>query len=120
MPIKKKKSAKKKNKKATKPQKPTPKALLEPKAALALGQEPPFLGNDRAVEIACKCAATSAANLFRTLSQMGVNGIAFQQCVFGAVKAAGYSIGIDLIPDAPSSKLVDVVTVIQNAKKVTV
>jgi hypothetical protein len=32
--------------------------------------------------------------------------------------SAGYIIGIDLIPDAPSSKLVDVVNVIKNAKNV--
>jgi hypothetical protein len=107
----------KKPKKAARPQKPTAKLALKAKAVGAPVQDLPFLGNDRAVDIVCACANSTAANLFRTLSQCGVNGNSFQQCVFGEIKSKHYIIGIDLIPDAPSSKLIDVVNVIQNAKR---
>jgi hypothetical protein len=107
----------KKPKKAARPQKPTAKLALKAKAVGAPVQDLPFLGNDRAEEIVLGCANTVSDNLSRTLSQLGVNGVSFQRCVFGAIKKAGYIIGIDSIPNAPTSKLVDVSDVIQNAKK---
>src|SRR5580658_5509426 len=92
------------------------KALLAPMSVAVEGQDQPFLGNPRAVVTVCHCANTSPVNLFHTLNQLGVNGIAFQQCVFGTIISLGYSIEVDTIPDAPTSRLVDVVNVIQNAK----
>lgn len=91
--------------------------LLAPMSAEADGQDLPFLGHARAVVTVCNCANTSPANLFSTLDQLGVNGLSFQQCVFGSVISLGYSIDVDTIPDAPTSTLVSVVDVIQNAPK---
>jgi hypothetical protein len=78
-----------------------------------------FLGHARAVLIVCKCANTVPANLPRTLAELGVNGIPFQQSVRTAVKAAGYAIGADDVPGAPGTRLVQVVTIIQNARRNT-
>jgi hypothetical protein len=77
----------------------------------------PCLGHARAVVIACTCANTIPANLPRTLAELGVNGIPFQQCVRTGVKTAGYAIGADDIPSAPGTRLIHVVTVIQNAAR---
>lgn len=76
-----------------------------------------FLGHARAVVIVCKCANTIPANLARTLAELGVNGIPFQQSIRTAVKAAGYALGPDEVPGAPGTRLVQVVTVIQNARR---
>jgi hypothetical protein len=76
-----------------------------------------FLGHAEAVVIVCKCANTIPANLARTLSELGVNGIPFQQAVRTAVTAAGFAIGADEVPGAPGTRLVQVVTVIQNARR---
>jgi hypothetical protein len=78
----------------------------------------PYLGHARAVVIACTCASTVPANLPRTLAELGVNGIPFQQCVRTGVSTAGYTIGADDIPNAPNTRLVHVVTVIQNARRI--
>jgi hypothetical protein len=77
----------------------------------------PYLGHARAVVIACSCAKTIPANLPRTLVELGVNGIAFEQCVRTRVRIAGYAIGPDDIPNAPGTRLIQVVTVIQNARR---
>jgi hypothetical protein len=76
-----------------------------------------FLGHARAIVIVCACAGTDPSNLPRTLTQLGVNGIAFQTCVFNVVTKAGFTIDINDIPDAGTSTLLDVVTAIQNAPK---
>ena len=90
--------------------------LLAPMAA-SEGMQDPFLGHARAVVIACACAGTSPTNLARSLAQLGVNGIPFQKCVFNGVKQAGFSIGIDNIPNSPATTLLQVVTVIQSASR---
>jgi hypothetical protein len=76
-----------------------------------------FLGHAQAVVIVCKCANTVPANLARTLNELAVNGIPFQQAIRTAVKAAGYAIGADDVPGAPGTRLVQVVTIIQNARR---
>ena len=91
--------------------------LLAPMSVQAEGQDLPFLGHARAVVTVCNCANTSPANLFSTLDQLGVNGLSFQQCVFGTIISLGYAIDVDTIPDAPASTLISVVDVIQNAPK---
>jgi hypothetical protein len=91
------------------------KVLLGPMHAQAAGQDTDVLGYSKAVVTVCHCANTSPANLFSTLDQLGVNGIAFQQCVFGSIKTLGYSIDVDSIPDAPSSTLISVIDAITNA-----
>ena len=78
----------------------------------------PFLGHARAVVIACNCANTIPVNLPRTLAELGVDGLPFQQCVCRAVRTTGYAIRIDDIPNAPETRLIQVVTVIQNAQRV--
>ena len=77
----------------------------------------PFLGHARAVVIVTTSAKTDATNLPRSLSQLGVNGPSFQKDVFDGVKHAGYKIGLDQIPDAPSTTLIEAVNVIQQAPK---
>jgi hypothetical protein len=67
--------------------------------------------------IVCHCANTIPANLPRTLAELGLHGIPFQQCVRTGVMAAGYTIGADDIPNAPGTRLIQVVTVIQNARR---
>lgn len=101
----------------SKPPRLDQKTLLGPMSVEADGQDLPFLGHPRAVNTVCICANTSQLNLFRTLSELGVDGIPFQICVFGTVKRLGYSIDVDDIPDAPDSTLISVVNVIQNAPK---
>lgn len=81
------------------------------------GQDLPFLGHDRAVGIVTACAKTSRLNLSRTLSELGVDGISFQQCVFQGINDLGYEIGIDDIPDSPDTALIKVVSAIQNAPR---
>jgi hypothetical protein len=78
----------------------------------------PFLGHARAVQIVCKCANTVPENLARTLEELGVNGIPFQQAVRMGVTAAGYAIGADDVPGAPGTRLAKVVTIIQNARRI--
>jgi hypothetical protein len=78
----------------------------------------PFLGHAAAVVIVCNCGNTSPVNLPRTLAELGVDGLPFQQCVNKAVRTAGYAIRIDDIPNAPQTRLIQVVTVIQNAPRV--
>jgi hypothetical protein len=78
----------------------------------------PFLGHARAVVIVCNCGNTSPVNLPRTLAELGVDGLPFQLCVTRAVRTAGYAIRIDDIPNAPETRLIQVVTVIQNAPRV--
>ena len=77
----------------------------------------PFLGHAQAVAIVTTAAKTDASNLPRSLSQLGVNGPSFQQDVFERVKHAGYKMGLDQIPDAPSTTLIAAVNVIQQAPK---
>ena len=95
-----------------------PAALLAPMHPTeAPEHDLPFLGHPRAVVIVTMAANTSPTNLARSLAQLGVNGIPFQKAVFQGVVGLGYSIEIDAIPDAPSTTLIQVVTVIQNAPK---
>jgi len=65
----------------------------------------------------CSCANTIPANLPRTLAELGVDGLPFQECVRRAVRTAGYAIRFDDIPNAPQTRLIQVVTVIQNAPR---
>jgi hypothetical protein len=76
-----------------------------------------FLGHAQAVIIVCKCANTVPANLARTLNELAVNGTPFQQAVRTAVKAAGYSLASDDVPGGPGTRLIQVVTIIQNARR---
>ena len=78
----------------------------------------PFLGHARAVVIVCNCGNTSPVNLPRTLAELGVDGLPFLLCVNRAVRTVGYAIRIDDIPNAPETRLIQVVTVIQNAPRV--
>lgn len=95
-----------------------PTALLAPMhPAAAAEQDLPFLGHPRAVVIVTMAANTSPTNLARSLAQLGVNGISFQKAVFKGVVAVRYSINIDAIPNSPTTTLIQVVTVIQNAPK---
>ena len=82
-------------KKTPKPKHLDHRTLLSPMSVQAVGQDLPFLGHARAVVTVCTCANTSPANLFSTLEQLGVNGIPFQQCVFGTITSLGYSIDVD-------------------------
>jgi rhodanese-related sulfurtransferase len=77
--------------------------------------KPPVLGHAKAIVIVCAAANTSPSNLARSLTQLGVNGIAFQKSVFDGVTKAGYTIKLDDIPNSPDTTLIQVVTVIQNA-----
>ena len=79
------------------------------------GEQSPTLGFARAVDIVCKAANSDQHNLSRTLSELGVDGISFQGTVFNGIARAGYTIAIDSIPDAPSSTLLSVAAVIENA-----
>ena len=90
-------------------------ALFHPNAATE--HDLPFLGYARAVIIVTAAAKTDASNLPRTLAQLGVNGISFQKSVFKGVKAAGYEIGMDAIPNADDTKLSGAAKVIQNAPR---
>jgi hypothetical protein len=76
-----------------------------------------YLGHARAVTIVCTSAKTIPANLPRTLEELGVNGIPFQQAIRTAVKAAGYTLGPEDVPGAPGTRLIQVVTIIQNARR---
>ncbi len=80
-------------------------------------QDLPYLGHARAVVIVCTCANTSPLNLSRTLGELGVDGIPFQQCVYGSVTYLNYVIGMDQIPNSPETMLITVADVIQNALK---
>jgi hypothetical protein len=80
--------------------------------------KPPKLGHAKAIVIVCAAANTGPGNLSRTLSQLGVNGVAFKKSVFDGVSQAGYTIPFDQIPNAPTTVLFTVVTVIQNADAV--
>jgi len=116
------KSPKSKGTKARKPRAPKSphvdhKLLLEPMSVQAVGQDLPYLGYPRAVVTVTHCANTAPSNLFSTLDQLGLNGLSFQQCVYGSIISLGYSIDVDTIPDAPSSTLNDVIAVIENAPK---
>jgi hypothetical protein len=112
MPAKKSSSAAAKNR-AAKDLKNT--AAKDPKERARTAD--PFLGHAQAVTIVCGCAKTIPANLARTLDELGVNGMPFQQSVRIAVRAAGYAIGADDVPGAPGTRLVQVVTIIQNARR---
>jgi hypothetical protein len=89
--------------------------LLAPLHADVTGQD--VLGHAAAITIVCACANTSPLNLPRTLAELGVNGTAFQACVFRGVTKAGYRIRMDDIPNSPSTTLISVVIAIQNAPK---
>jgi hypothetical protein len=89
--------------------------LLEPLHADVTGHE--VLGHAAAITIVCACANTSPLNLPRTLAELGVNGTSFQACVFNGVTNAGFQIGMDDIPDAPTTTLISAVIAIQNAPK---
>ncbi len=91
--------------------------LLEPMRADTSGGDLPFLGHARAVVIVTFCAKTTPANLSRTLAELGVDGIAFQSCVFEGIRKAGYRMDIDDIPDSSDTTLIRVVFVIQNAPR---
>ena len=93
----------------------THEALLGPLNAEATGQD--VLGHGTAVIIVCACANTGPLNLPRTLAELGVNGNAFQVCVFNGVRHAGYEIGLDDIPDSPTTTLIAAVKAIENAPK---
>jgi len=80
-------------------------------------QDLAFLGHARAVVIVCSCANTTPVNLSNTLQEAGVDGNSFQTCVFSSVIELGYSIRIDDIPDSPDTKLIKVVSIIQNSPK---
>lgn len=92
-------------------------SLIAPMHVDAVGQDLPYLGHARAVVIVCTCANTTPLNLSRTLAELGVDGIPFQQCVYGSVTYLGYVIEMDKIPDSPDTKLIQVVDVIQNAPR---
>jgi hypothetical protein len=89
--------------------------LLKDLGTAADGDTSGVLGNARAVVIVTACANTSPLNLSRTLSELGVDGIAFQGCVFNGVSRAGFSIELDDIPDSDDTTLVDAVGEIQDA-----
>lgn len=91
--------------------------LLAPISSNAPGGDLPVLGHARAVVIVTFCAKTTPANLSRTLAELGVDGISFQKCVFTGVRNAGYQIDIDDIPNSSDTKLIKVVSVIQNAPR---
>lgn len=88
------------------------KAGSEPAAADAS-----TLGYDAAVGIVCAAAGVDAHNLSRTLNQLGINGVSFQQAVWNGIRKAGFVFSIDAIPNDPSTMLVDVVSAIQDATK---
>jgi hypothetical protein len=77
----------------------------------------PFLGHGQAVSIVCASARTIPANLARTLGELGVSGAPFQHSVRCAVTAAGYTLGVEDVPAAPGTRLIQVVTIIQNARR---
>ena len=77
----------------------------------------PFLGHGRAVSIVCASARTIPANLARTLEELGLSGPPFQHSVRCAVTAAGYTLGAEDVPAAPGTRLIQVVTTIQNARR---
>jgi hypothetical protein len=85
--------------------------------SVSLENDLPFLGHPRAVVIVTTAARTDASNLPRSLSQLGVNGASFQQEVFDGVKHTGYMIGLDQIPAAPSTLLIEAVNLLQQARK---
>jgi hypothetical protein len=93
----------------------THEALLGPLNAEATGQD--VLGHATAVIIVCAGANTGPLNLPRTLAELGVNGNAFQVCVFAGVGHAGYEIDLDAIPDSPTTTLIAAVNAIENAPK---
>jgi hypothetical protein len=113
----KKRSTSRSGKRTSKPAYISHKNFLAPMASSVEGQDLPFLGNPRAVNVVLFCAKTAPANLFNTLDQLGENGLAFQQCVYGGMNSLGYTMAVDDIPDAPTTTLISVVDVIQNAKK---
>lgn len=90
--------------------------LIAAIGASQTAQPPATLGFTHAVVIVCACANTTPLNLSRTLNELGIDGISFQGAVFNSIRKSGFSIDIDTIPDAPTSTLIAVVTVIQNAK----
>lgn len=106
-----------KGKKGGRPKAINHKTLMAPMSAEAGGQDQSVFGHARAVVTVCNCANTSPANLSHTLSELGVNGLSFQQCVFGTVTSLGFTIKLDDIPDSPSSTLISVVDVITNANE---
>ena len=77
----------------------------------------PFLGHGQAVTIVCASARTIPANLARTLAELGLSCASFQQSVRTAVDAAGYALGAEDVPAAPGTRLIQVVTIIQNARR---
>lgn len=122
MPGKKKTSAPKKTKKWTRGQLeakslPISSVMAPMHPTAGIENDLPFLGHARAVVIVTTAAGTDASNLPRSLSQLGRNGPSFQQDVFEGVKHVGYKIGLDQIPDAPSTLLIEAVNVIQQAPK---
>jgi hypothetical protein len=93
----------------------THKKLLTNLRASATALDIDSLGHGNAVTIVCACANTSPLNLARTLKQLGVNGDAFQGCVFRSVTQLGFDIDEDAIPDSPDTTLIQVVDVIEDA-----
>jgi hypothetical protein len=91
--------------------------LLAPMSSVAPGGDLPVLGHARAVVIVTFCAKTTPANLSRTRAEHGVDGISFQSCVFDGIRRAGYRMEVDDIPNGPDTKLIKVVSVIQNAAR---
>jgi hypothetical protein len=90
---------------------PTAAPCAPPRAAA------PFLGHGPAVTIVCASARTIPANLARTLAELGLSCASFQQSVRTAVTAAGYALGAEDVPAAPGTRLIQVVTIIQNARR---
>ena len=73
------------------------------------------LGTDAAKEIVSGCANSTCWTC--TLGDLKLDSALFQGCVFGGVKARGYSISKNEIPATQDTQLYAVVMAIQGAKK---
>jgi hypothetical protein len=71
------------------------------------------LGTARAQVIVSGCANSTCWSC--TLGDIGLSLDLFQTCVFNHVSDAGFTIGLNQIPAASATQLVDVVTAIQSA-----
>jgi hypothetical protein len=86
------------------------KALLQ-----AFQSTRPFLGGVRASAIVLSCANTVAGDLERTVAQLDLECDSFSRRVRSEVQAAGYVQAA--IACTANTRLIDVVTMIQNAPK---
>lgn len=82
------------------------------------GEDLPYLGHKRAVEIVTTCADTSGLNLSRTVAELGVAGI--DDCVFSHLKKSGY-LNCSFDPKFSltdlDNRLISIVAEIQNCAK---